>query len=155
MVHVSRNLRCEIVIFGKDQKLLTPVVLGSGGPLLLNASDGDDKVQICKITAKTLDAARDQGQLPARASPRSSARWPTSAPPTPTSSRSSAAASAQKNLPGPFVVDALPAAEQGLRRGPARRRRPPRRTTPSRRPAGDDKRTSILDRIGSRAVFNR
>ncbi len=55
MVHVTRNLKCEIVVFSKGQKMLTPIVLGAGGPLLLNASDGDQKVQICKITSRNLD----------------------------------------------------------------------------------------------------
>ena len=82
MIHVTRNQRCELVIFGKNQKLLTPVVLGSGGPMLLNASDGDEKVQISKITTKNLDAPEIRVTC-GSTSPRSSARWPTSAPPTP------------------------------------------------------------------------
>ena len=55
MIHVAQNIRCEIVVFGKGQKLLTPIVLGAGGPLLLNASDGDEQVQICKIVSRGLD----------------------------------------------------------------------------------------------------
>ena len=48
MIHVARTRRCEIVVFGRGQKLLTPVVLGTGS-ILLNAADGDEKVQISKI----------------------------------------------------------------------------------------------------------
>ena len=55
MLHIARNLKCEIVLFGKAQKLLTPAVLGAGGSFLLNASDGDAKVQISSISAKLMD----------------------------------------------------------------------------------------------------
>ena len=58
MVHVTRNMQCEIVIFGKTQKLLTPIVLGSGGPCSCSTPrTAIEKVQICKITARTLDTA--------------------------------------------------------------------------------------------------
>ena len=108
MVHVSRNLRCEIVVFGKNQKLLTPIVLGAGGPLLLNASDGDDKVQICKITSKTLDAPLTKVNCPLDVSEvvHSMANLNSSYPDV---VGVLAAASNQKNLPGPFVIDAIPA----------------------------------------------
>ncbi len=107
MVHVARNIRCEIVIFGKGQKLLTPVVLGSGGPLLLNASDGDEIVQLTKITTKTLDT-RPKVNSPlelaevVRAMANLGASYPDIV-------QVLASASAQKNLPGPLVVDAIPA----------------------------------------------
>ena len=48
LVHVSRTRRSEIVIFGRQQKLLTPLVLGTG-PILLNAADSDEKIEISKI----------------------------------------------------------------------------------------------------------
>jgi flagellar basal body P-ring protein FlgI len=50
LVHVSRSRRSEIVIFGRRQQLLPPVVLGTGA-ILLNASVGDDKVQVSKIVS--------------------------------------------------------------------------------------------------------
>ena len=49
MVHVARARRCEVVIFGKGQKLLTPVVLGGTGSILLNAAEGDETVQISRV----------------------------------------------------------------------------------------------------------
>ena len=108
MIHVSRNLRAEMVIFGKTQKMLTPVVLGSGGPLLVNAADGDDQIQISKITEKTLDAPRVRlsSELYIADVVRQLANIGASYPEVATLL---GAASVQKNLPGPFVVDAIPA----------------------------------------------
>jgi len=110
MLHVSRNMRCEVVAFGKSQKLLTPVVLGAGGPLLLNASDGDEKVQISKISAKTLDdRARVDSPLDLPEVVRQMANLGASYPEI---VAVLATASNQKNLPGPFVVDAVPLANK-------------------------------------------
>ena len=48
VVHVSRTRRSEVVVFGRNQKLLPPIVLGSGA-ILLNAADKDDEIEISKI----------------------------------------------------------------------------------------------------------
>ena len=107
MIHVTRNLRCEVVVFGKTQRLLTPIVLGSGGPLLLNAADGDDSVQISKITEKTLDTPRIKVDSPLEVADvvRQLAIIGASYPEVATVL---ATAANQKNLPGPFVIDAIP-----------------------------------------------
>ena len=111
MTHVTRNIRCEVVVFGKTQKLLTPMVLGSSGSLLLNASDGDDSVQISRITEKTLDAPRMKVTSPLEVAEvvRQLANIGASYPEV---VAVFAAASNQKNLPGPFVVDAIPFANK-------------------------------------------
>ncbi len=110
MIHVTRNIRCEVVVFGKSQKLLTPVVLGSGGPLLLNASDGDDSVQISKITEKTLDSrVKVTSPLDVAEVVRQLANIGASYPEV---VAVIASASSQKNLPGPFVIDAIPASNK-------------------------------------------
>jgi hypothetical protein len=108
MVHISRNMRCEIVVFGKNQKLLPPVVLGAGGPILLNASDGDGQVQISKITSKNLDAVSNRVNSPLELAEviRRMANLGASYPEIAAVLNSAAA---QKNLPGPYVVDAIPA----------------------------------------------
>jgi hypothetical protein len=49
MVHVSRARRREIVLFGAGHELLTPVVLGGTGPILLNASTGDRRIDVSRI----------------------------------------------------------------------------------------------------------
>ena len=38
----------EVVIFGSQQKLLPPLVLGAG-PIQFNAGDNDDKIELSKI----------------------------------------------------------------------------------------------------------
>ena len=107
MIHVSRTLRAEVVVFGKGQKLLTPVVLGAGGAILLNAGEGDESVQISRITSETLDgpASRvasplDLVEVVLRAA-RLNATYPEVV-------SILTAAARQKNLPGPLVVDAIP-----------------------------------------------
>ena len=111
MVHVTKNIRCEVVIFGRDQRLLTPIVLGAGGPLLLNASDGDRLVQISRITQRMLDAAPVKVSSPLDVAEvvRSLANVGSTYPEVVSVI---AAAAAQKNLPGPFVVDAIPLANK-------------------------------------------
>src|SRR5262249_11787263 len=47
-VPVSRTRSCEVLICGRQQKLLPPVVLGTG-PILLNAADNDEKIEVSKI----------------------------------------------------------------------------------------------------------
>ena len=54
LVHVSRSRRAEIVIFGRQQKLLPPIVLGTG-PIQFNASDNDDKLEVSKIVVGDSD----------------------------------------------------------------------------------------------------
>lgn len=107
MVHVSRTLRAEVVVFGKGQKLLTPVVLGAGGAVLLNAAEGDDRVQISRITGETLDQPDNRLSAPldivevVRHAARLNATYPEVV-------AILAGAGRQKNLPGPLVVDAIP-----------------------------------------------
>jgi flagellar basal body P-ring protein FlgI len=55
MVHYTRSNRAEIVLFGANQKLETPIVLGGGGSIILNASENDDKVEISRITRNSID----------------------------------------------------------------------------------------------------
>lgn len=49
MIHVSRARRPEIVLFGDRQQLMPPVVLGGTGPVLLNASNYDERIEITRI----------------------------------------------------------------------------------------------------------
>jgi hypothetical protein len=104
LVHVSRNLRAEVVLFGKGQKILPPAVLGAGGPVLLNASDGDDQVQISRIVANLPDS-RVSSSLEIVDLIRKAA---TVGATYPDIVGILTAASDQKNLPGPLVVDAIP-----------------------------------------------
>ena len=56
LVHVSRTRRCEVVIFGRQQKLMTPLVLGTG-PISLNAADNDENIEISKIVPSRFNDA--------------------------------------------------------------------------------------------------
>jgi Flagellar P-ring protein len=145
MVHFTRNQRCELVIFGKGQKMQPPVVLGSGGPMLLNASDGDDKIQITKITTKTLDAPEtrvtcglDLAEI-VRQMSNLGASYPEAVAVLMT-------ASTQKNLPGALAFDALPAANKAYDMaqlsGAA-----PKKDDKVKKTSNDQKRPSMLQRI--------
>ena len=148
MIHVSRNTRAEMVIFGKTQKLLTPVVLGSGGPLLVNAADGDDEVQISKITEKTLDAPRVRltSELYIADVVRQLANIGASYPEVATLL---GAASVQKNLPGPFVVDAVPVPNKAYDVAQMAALSA-KKDDALKKTSGDSERTSLLERLGKR-----
>jgi hypothetical protein len=107
LVHISRNLRCEIVLFGKGMKLLTPIVLGAGGSVLLTASEGDNRVQISHITPAGLDEpdTRVNCSLEIVDVLRQAARLNATYPELVSILTG---AFNQKNLPGPLVVDAIP-----------------------------------------------
>jgi flagellar basal body P-ring protein FlgI len=106
VVHVSRTRRSEIVVFGRSQKLLPPVVLGTGA-ILLNAADKDDHVEISKIVPSKfgdadvkLRSTMDLGEVMRRVA-NLGATYPELV-------SILEAASRQKNLPGTLVVDAVP-----------------------------------------------
>ena len=54
LVHVAKTRRCEIVVFGKGQKLQTPAVLGVGA-IQVNAADGDDHAQVSRVGVEAVD----------------------------------------------------------------------------------------------------
>jgi flagellar basal body P-ring protein FlgI len=107
MIHVARTRRCEVVVFGRGQKLLTPVVLGTG-PLLLNAATDDDGLQISKIVPSRRAIESDsklQSTLELGDVLRQTANLGATYPEIVSILQ---AASRQRNLPGPLVLDALP-----------------------------------------------
>lgn len=151
MVHISGNLRCEIVVFRKNQKMLTPIVLGAGGSLLLNAADGDDKVQICKITSKTLDTAQPKINCPLDVSEVIHAMANLNST-YPEVAVILASASNQKNLPGPFVIDAIAKPNKAYDEAQLAGATP--KLDDSLKKTGlNDKRTSVRQRIGN--LFGR
>jgi hypothetical protein len=106
VVHVSRSRRSEVVVFGRSQKLLTPIVLGTGA-ILLNAADKDDEIEISKIVPSKfgdhdvkLRTSLDVGEVIRRV-----ANLGTTYPDLVAILE---AANRQKNLPGMLVVDAVP-----------------------------------------------
>jgi flagellar basal body P-ring protein FlgI len=105
LVHVSRSRRAELVIFGRQQKLLTPVVLGTG-PIQFNAALNDDKIELSKIVNGDSDTKLTTS-LELADVVRQAANIGTSYPEIVAILEE---AHAHKNLPGLLVVDAVPAA---------------------------------------------
>ncbi|HEY2840986.1 MAG TPA: flagellar basal body P-ring protein FlgI [Pirellulales bacterium] len=56
LVHVTRNYRPEVVLFGQNQRLTTPFVLESGRNIMLNGKD--DRVTISRFVANEPDQKR-------------------------------------------------------------------------------------------------
>jgi flagellar basal body P-ring protein FlgI len=107
LVHVSRSRRSEIVIFGSRQKLLPPIVLGGAGPILLNAAQNDDRIELSKIVPSRFGDADTKvttslelGEVIRRMA-NLGATYPEIV-------SILEAASQQLNLPGQLVVDAVP-----------------------------------------------
>ncbi len=57
MIHVTRSLRPEIVLFGHDQRFETPLILEAGKDILVNADDGD-KVTVSRFAVGQPDQKR-------------------------------------------------------------------------------------------------
>lgn len=106
MIHATRDGRCEVVLFGRHQRLLTPAVLGNGD-VLLNASDGDRTVQITRIEPQRANAQewRITAPLELVEVVREVANLGASYPEV---LEILQAAERQKNLPGPLVFDSAP-----------------------------------------------
>ena len=106
VIHISRTRRSEIVVFGRSQKLLPPIVLGTGA-ILLNAADKDEELEISKIVpSKFKDSDikfRTSLDLPEmiRRVANLGATYPEVV-------SILEAANRQRNLPGSLVVDAVP-----------------------------------------------
>ncbi|MDG3005602.1 flagellar basal body P-ring protein FlgI [Paludisphaera mucosa] len=108
VVHVSRTRRSEIVVFGRGQNLVPPLVLGQGD-ILLNAADHDDAVDISKIVPSRfgdsdvkIHSSLEIGEV-IRHVARLGATYPDVV-------AIIEAADRQKNLPGPLFVDSVPKA---------------------------------------------
>jgi hypothetical protein len=108
MVHVARTRRCEIVIFGRQTQMLTPIVLGTGS-ILVNAADGDHSIEVTRIEATRrsdsdvkVASSLELGDVIRRAA-NLGANYPEIV-------SILQAAQKQRNLPGPLVVDAVPGA---------------------------------------------
>lgn len=108
-IHVSKARVCEIVVFGRGAELLPPVVLGGAGAVQINASEFDKKVEISRIAP----SQRDRADMKVVSSPALAAVVRELVQLNATYPEIVALleqAHVQRNLPGPLVVDALPAA---------------------------------------------
>jgi hypothetical protein len=109
LVHVANTRRCEVVVFGQGQKLLTPVVLGGGGPILLNAGVGDETIFLSRIGSDDPDSPDLRTSCPPDLGKviQEAANMGASYPDIVGILK---AAERQRNLSGPLVVDAVPVA---------------------------------------------
>ena len=57
MIHVTRTLRPELVMFGPDQRLSTPVIVEAGTSIIINAAD-DEHVTVSKFAIGQSDQKR-------------------------------------------------------------------------------------------------
>lgn len=105
MVHVSRTRRTEIVVFGRQQKLLPPLVL-DGGDILINAGDSDDKVELTRIVPAPGGDVKVATSLELADVIRQAASMGAAYPQIVSLLEK---ANKQRNLPGQLVVDAVPA----------------------------------------------
>jgi flagellar basal body P-ring protein FlgI len=110
LVHISRSRRSEIVVFGRQQKLLTPVVLYAG-PISLNAALNDEKIEISKIAPSKygdseakITTSLDLGEVVTR-----TANLGASYPEVVAILES---AFQRRNMQGQLVVDAVPSARR-------------------------------------------
>lgn len=105
-IHVSRSRRSELVVFGRGQKLLPPIVLGDGA-ILLNASEFDETLDISKIVPSKFgdDDLKVRGSLEIGDVIRRVANLGATYPEIVAILES---ANKQKNLPGPLFVDSVP-----------------------------------------------
>ncbi len=108
MVHVTRSRRREIVLFGAGQQLLTPAVLGGTGPILLNASATDQRIEVTRLESskaglveQTMNSTPDLVSV-VRTVARLGATYPELV-------AILESAQKQSNLSGPLLADAVPA----------------------------------------------
>jgi flagellar basal body P-ring protein FlgI len=109
MIHISRTRRTEIVVFGRQQKLLTPIAVGvDNGEFMINAADNDEKVELTRIIASRgadsdykVTSSLEVAEV-IRQAANLGARYPQIVALLETANK-------QQNLAGQLVVDAVPA----------------------------------------------
>ena len=57
LVHVTGSSRSEVVLFGQDQRLLTPVALDAGPEITINSLD-DERLSVCRFSVGQPDSKR-------------------------------------------------------------------------------------------------
>jgi len=106
LVHLTRSHLSEVVVFGDEQRLRTPITLNAGKHILVNARTGDEYVTVSrfevgksderkKVSTRVADVIRAVAEL--------GASYPDVA-------QMLTQADSQINLPGRLEVDALPQA---------------------------------------------
>jgi flagellar basal body P-ring protein FlgI len=58
LVHVTRNRRAEVVLFGRDQRFLTPLASINAGPRIMVTSTGPDQLSVSRFAPNEPDQKR-------------------------------------------------------------------------------------------------
>jgi hypothetical protein len=106
MVHLTRRMKAEIVLFGAEQRFTTPLTVRAGSHVLVNARAGSETVVVSRYAVGEQDHRRTVSTRIAdviRAAAELGATYPDVA-------QMLVQAEKQKNLPGRLELDALPAA---------------------------------------------
>ena len=59
MVHVTRRRKAEVVLFGRDQELRTPVVLRAGKHIIVRSTTGSDRIVVSRFEIGKPDQRRE------------------------------------------------------------------------------------------------
>jgi hypothetical protein len=154
LVHVSNSRRSEIVVFGRRQRLLPPLVLGDPNGVLVNAGPEDDEAQLTRVAAGP-DAVdrRTVSRLELGEVIRKAAQLGATYPQVVELLRS---AERLKNLEGTLVVDALPAADPGYERAQLALEEPKKDESVGRASGeGPVRRPRFFERIWPKGGLNR
>jgi hypothetical protein len=57
MIHVTRNRLAEVVLFGQDQRFLTPLAINAGNEIMVN-STGEGEISVSKFAPHQADQKR-------------------------------------------------------------------------------------------------
>lgn len=104
MVHLTNRKKAEVVLFGADQMLSTPIAIRAGKHILITANSGSEKVTVSRYQVGSRDQKKQVSRRIEeiiRAASDLGASFPDIA-------QMLVQADFQKNLPGRFEIDALP-----------------------------------------------
>lgn len=115
MIHLTHRKKAEIVLFGADQRLKTPLVVRAGNRVLVTATNGSQEVTVSRYALDQPPQSKVVSTLVAdviRAAVELGATYPDIA-------QMLVQADRQHNTPGPIQIDALPRAGRFYRRAEA------------------------------------
>ncbi len=58
LIHVTRNRRPEVVLFGRDQRLVTPLAVNAGNLIMVTGTSGEDQITVSRYAVNELDQKR-------------------------------------------------------------------------------------------------
>jgi len=58
MIHVTRSRRPELVLFGRNQQLITPIAVNAGNLIMVTSTDAGDEITVSRYAVDELDQKR-------------------------------------------------------------------------------------------------